>query len=414
MPSPVKLSLSKYHIKVEDVGFWFWLVTGAKSFLVFLFFKDNAALGTLVGGLLSAGFAFFLTLPLLSGRLPQKNFRWPTAAKLLLAYLLWSAVTLLWTYADSRFIAFSYWAVLALDVLVVFLLVNLGQVKQVAIKSLHGLTWGALILACVALLSPGTEDNRLGNESFLHPNVIGNQLAIASLCSIHLVLQLHGRPAERLRWVLISSVLTFTLLQSLSKTSIISFLGAVMVYIFASKISIKKKVVLALLMVGGIAVSYGALEAYVTQYVSISQGKQLETFTGRTLIWETTWQMIQENPLWGYGFLSFRDYGPQIAAIRLYTAHNEWLQNWFSLGFIGLALSILVYGTYYWYIQRIAKDRSSIPQVTLALALLVYGLIRGTTEGALGGLLYPLPLMLLMLAWVASSETDFNQRKNCG
>lgn len=390
------------HVKIESVAFWFWFFIGVEPCLTFLFFRSKPALGTLVGYLPPPSLAFFLLSSLLIGkRLQNADSLRPMATKLLLAILLWAGITLLWTNAASRFSACGYWAIVTLKVFVVLLLLCLGNVERIGIKSLQGYAWGGLVLALVALLSNvSTSDGRLGDEEFLHPNTIGNHIAIITLCTIYMALQSSLGMAERQPQIFISVVLLFTLLKTLSKTSIISLLLALSIYLIRSKMSVQKKINLLLLAGGAIAISSAALSKYLDYYLNEQQGGEaLTTATGRTRIWEMTWELIQEKPIWGYGYQSYRDVADQIIPLRLVHPHNECLNIWFNLGGIGLIIGILTYITFYWHLRRAGKAR--LPQEALGLALLIYSLVRGLTEATVPDLLvYPTPLMMLMIGWL--------------
>ena len=91
-----------FHIKFEDLAYWFWFFIAIESCLTFLFFKGNPVLGTFVGYLPPTLF----TLLLLSNLLISKGIKspdvlQPMAAKFLLALILWAGTTLLWTKASS-------------------------------------------------------------------------------------------------------------------------------------------------------------------------------------------------------------------------------------------------------------------------------------------------------------------------
>jgi len=394
------------YIKFESVAFWFWFFIGVEPCLTFLFFRSKPVLGTLVGYLPPPGFAFFLLSSVLIGsRLQHPEILRQMATKLLLAFVLWAGITLFWTGASSRFSACGYWAIVAIKVFVVLLLLCLGNIERVALKSLQGYAWGGLVLALVPfLLHARTLEGRLGNEEFLHPNTIGNQMALISLCTIYLAMQPWGRIAERRIYILISAVLLFALLSSLSKTSIISLLLAVIIYLVRSKISVQKKINLVLLAGGVIAISSAALSRYLDQYLNEQQGGEaLETASGRTQVWEMAWEMIQENPILGYGYQSFRDVAEQIIALRLVHPHNEWLNIWFNLGGVGLVLGVLTYINFYLHLRGAAKAR--LPQEALGLALLVYSVVRGLTEATVPDLIvYPTPLIMLMIGWLTQKK----------
>ena len=406
MVTAKKLPVPGFYIKVESLAFWFWFFAGIEGCLTFVFFQRNPAFGTLVAYLPPAIFALFLLSSLLIGnRLKHPEILRSIAAKMLLALSIWSGITLFWTGASPRFSACGYWATLVMKIIVVLLTLSLGNIEQVAIKSLQGLTWGSLVYALVPFLfNARTSDGRLGDEYFLHPNNIGNQMAITGLCTIYLALQSWGRIAERRPYMLILLFLLFTLLRSLSKTSIISFLLAASVYVLRSQISTQRKINLMLLASGIIAISSARLSTYLDTYLNEQQGGEaLTTATGRTQIWEMTWDMIQENPIWGYGYQSFRDVADQIIALRLVHPHNEWLNIWFNLGGVGLFLSLLTYMTYYWQVRRAGKAR--LPQEALGLALLIFFLIRGLTEANVPDFLnYPSSLMMLMIGWLTQNN----------
>ncbi|MFB8791748.1 MAG: O-antigen ligase family protein [Potamolinea sp.] len=412
-----KLPVKGAYIKFESVAFWFWFFIGIEPCLTFLFFINQPAIGTLVGYIPPAIFAFFLlTTLLIGGQLRHAEILKSMSVKMLLALSFWAGLTMFWTGANPRFSAFGYWAILALKIFIVLLLFLLGNVEKVAIKSLQGLTWGSLILGLVPfILNARTIDGRLGNEEFFHPNNIGNQMAITCLCAIYLALQSWGKASERRPYIVMLLFLLFTLLRSLSKTSILSFLIAASVYVLRSQISAQKKINLVLISGGIIAVSFTRLSTYLDTYLNEQQGGEaLATGTGRTQIWEMTWNRIQENPIWGYGYQSYRDIADQIIGLRLVHPHNEVLNIWFNLGGVGLLLGVLTYIAYSWQVYCAAKAR--LPQEALALSLLIYFIIRGATEATVPDfLVYPSSLMMLMIGWMAQSQTvSSNNKDNYG
>lgn len=403
-----------FHIKFEDLAYWFWFFIGIESCFTFLFFKGNPVLGTFAGYLPPTLF----TLLLLSNLLISKGIKsldvlQPMAAKFLLALILWAGTTLLWTKASSIVSAGGYWGTMAIKVFVVLLLLCLGNVERVALKSLQGLVWGGLAFALVALiLNPVTVDGRLGDEEFFHPNNIGNNLGIISLCAIYLAFKPGQQVLERRCYIGILTILLFTLLKSLSKTSIICFLLAALVYIICSKISVQKKINLLLLTGSAIAISSTALSKYLDRYLNDQQGGEaLTTASGRTEIWQMTWDMIQENPIWGYGFQSYRDIVDQVIQLRLVHPHNELLNIWVNLGFVGLFLGLMTYICYYLLLRRAFK--AGLPQAALGLALLIYSLIRGLTEANTPDpIVYPTALMMLMIGWLSQvNQLSFQTRK---
>ena len=385
----------------DTIAFWYWFLAGTKPFLIFLFFRNDPKLGTLASGAMTTTFVILLSALMLAGQVRSPARReWPPAAKWIAIYIIWVGVTLSWTHAESRFIAFAYWLTMAFDVLFVFMLLRIGEIERVSVRSLKGLVCGATVLGIVTLLFGGTGAyGRLGDEEFLHPNTVGNIAAIAGIGSIYLAR--HTKEYQRLLWMAVLSFLVFILMASLSKTAIFAFLMAIGVNLVVGRYGLIGKVALVGLVAAVVAVTYGPLVSYMEEYAYAAGGENLLTLSGRTVIWTETWDMIVENWLFGYGFMSFRDVGPQIAEVRLVHAHNEWLHLWFTVGGIGSLVAGLIYVSYFGEVRRSSLKTTRLSsQSVFGLSLGIYALVRGVTEAHVTGLVFPLPLVLLISAWL--------------
>lgn len=392
-------------ISLSTIAFCFWLYIAISPALTYLFFRSNPPVAGPVTAVFSGVIAFLLALSGIFGN--QQEFSKiikVLPVSIILLYSAWAAATGLWTGAPKK-ITLVYWLILILKQYVVLRLLACKSREEVTLSSLKGFAWGGFIFALIPLIAQETDnEGRLGNEEFLHPNTVGNQLALTSLSSIYLILQTQGKSRQRLTYLFMLVVQLFTLLRSLSKTAIFCFLIASTAYIIRSKISVKKKFFITLVAGGIIALSSTMLLGYLDRYLNEQQGGEaLTTATGRSAIWEMTWDYIQQNPIWGYGFQSYRYTAPQIIGLRLVHAHNDALNIWYTLGGIGLILAILTYLSYTACLIRAAHRRS--PQEALGLALLLYGLIRGLTEATVDDLLtFSTPLMLLVVQWMALSK----------
>jgi O-antigen ligase len=151
-------------------------------------------------------------------------------------------------------------------------------------------------------------------------------------------------------------------------------------------------------LVGFLWVSWSYYEGYF-----YNEDNETLTLTSRTILWVKSWDMIQERPFLGYGVLSFRDYGPQIAEFRLVHAHNEWVMIWFQTGLIGITLAVAIYAAFFIRMRRLVKDHPSWWPGRLGRALLVYMLIRGMTDASLADLVFPLALLLTLIPWTSRS-----------
>lgn len=390
---------------MPTLAFWFWFLTGIKTPIIFLFFQDNPQQGTLFSGLISAVLVVMLGFAWYARRVHVKS-QSPIAGKIIFVFLTWAGLTLFWTQADSTFTALAYWLLMASEVLAVYMLLRMGPVDETGGKSLQGIALSAVVVAFVALFLGGLSGyGRLGNEEFFHPNVIGNQMAIATLCSIYLAFSNRRKQVGASLWIVVTGLLMITLFATLSKTSIIALGLALPVFIFQSRIRIGRRLALMLLIIVVVASSYTSTATYLNYYVNVEQsGLSLDTLSGRTVIWEQTWATIKERPLLGYGFMSYRDVGPQIIRLRLVEAHNEWLNVWFNLGAVGVVLAAALYSAYLITVLRSTWNVPNRQQAGLGLALILYALVRGLTEGNMTSLVYPLPLMLLMLAWMSQAS----------
>jgi exopolysaccharide production protein ExoQ len=295
-------------------------------------------------------------------------------------YLGLSAASLAWTTTPSTAAAAGYWSATAADVLTVLLLVRRDGTDNGAIGIMRGFVFGSMIVAVIAWASPVTADLRLGNEDFLHPNALGFEFAIATLFAVHL-----SRRRALPTWTIVA--LAVTLLRTLSKASIAAFLCAVIVYLLrASSIRRRTKLWIG---VGGIAVVlsfWSLLDAYVDIY---AQSDHVETLTGRTFIWAESLDIALERPWLGHGFYSFRWIVPPFGPFEAWHAHNEFLQQFFAYGTVGLLVTIALY----YFLVRLIRRAAPSLEKELALAVLIFALVRGVVDTERFDLSFPLWLM---------------------
>ncbi|WP_162176383.1 O-antigen ligase family protein [Enterovibrio calviensis] len=142
----------------------------------------------------------------------------------------------------------------------------------------------------------------------------------------------------------IMSILFFTacLLASWSRTSIfITFIG----FLFIEKELFNRYKYSALAALVFCAVSYFAIFDIDDLLLSFSRNgsvNEIFTFTGRTGIWEAVWNESLNNPVFGHGYASTKLLLPTIFETdwgwSTVTAHNMFLQSFFTTGSIGIAL----------------------------------------------------------------------------
>ena len=374
------------------LAFTTWFVSALNIATIYLFFQSTPKNGTAVSILASCTMLILAVLARLMLGARAEALSWYSPSKWILAYVAFAGLSLSWTASSSLLSAFGYWLEVSADVLVVIVLLSSEETEKVAISSLQGFVCGTLVVAVVAWCAPGTGDLRLGQEDFLHPNGIGYEFAIATLFCIYLAL----RRGET-RWKLAGIGLAFSLLRTLSKSSIIAFICAGVLYMF-SRTKSRAGTKLKILFLGFCMslLSWGFVSRYLDIY---SQGSAAETLTGRTAIWWVSWDIAREQPWLGHGFYSYRSIVPYFGVFEAWQAHNEWLQQFFSYGVVGICLAMAVYVSFFRHLRRSAPT----PERALAYALLVFALVHGLTEASYLDLELPARLMLLLVIWCGGS-----------
>jgi O-antigen ligase len=277
------------------------------------------------------------------------------------------------------------------DIGTVLLLLDYQPTPVHATRIMRGFIWGVVGVALVAWCTPTMDDFRLGNEDFFHPNEIGFVLAIATLLAMCL-----ARKNKAWKWV--AAGLAITLLRDLSKASIAAFLLAALFYLMqGSTFSRNVRLQIGIGATLVVASFWTVLEAYADVY---SQGNNVETLTGRTVIWATSFEIALEKPWLGHGFYSYRWAVPPLGNFAPMQAHNELLQQFFTYGIAGVIALIALYWSFYRQIRSTPASRFT----TLAGALLVFAVVRGLVDTERFDLSYPLWLIALLSMVLANTR----------
>jgi O-antigen ligase len=367
------------------LGFYF----SVRISFTFLWFQGNPVTGSVV--------SIAIGLLLLMGTIVYSAGAWPPAAlparvpatvKWVTAFLGLALISVMWSSTQSYVAALGYWTSLLADVAMAWLVAHHATDDQTLHSIMKGFAGGACIVAVIAWMSPVTADLRLGNEDFLHPNVLGWLVALAALLAQYLS---HWRVVWR--WVALALVIT--LIRTLSKTSIVAFVIAETFFVLHdAKMTRRARVYIGLLAAVIIGCFWGLLETYADLYTA---GNAPETLTGRTIIWAAAFPLALEQPWLGHGLDSFRFVITALGTYEPLTAHNELLQQFFVYGVVGV---ILVSGVYFsFYCQARRATESGLR--TLALTVLIMALIRGLDDAERFDLSFPLWLLTLMSGFIA-------------
>lgn len=347
--------------------------------LVYLGFQSDPRTGATVyiacSGLL---FAAALVYTLGDDRFSPRDLVANRVLRWSFAYLAVTGLSLVWTAAASITDAAVQWAGMAMEVGTVLLLIKKPNVEYNVDALIKGFVVGMLFVDAVAWLSPVTVDLRIGNEDFLHPNVVGLYSALAFFLAQQLALK------HRVwRWCCLA--LGVTLLRSISKTSIIAFLVAESFYLLREKqITRSLKIKIAAVAVVVIAFSGALLQANLTTYVS-GGVNQAESLTGRTVIWAEAFSLAMEHPWIGSGFYSFRSLIPMLGTYQPWHAHNELLQQFCECGLLGIVVTVGLYLSFFLTAKRSAQG----PYRGLILTVLLYVVVHGLTDTVNFGLTIP-------------------------
>jgi exopolysaccharide production protein ExoQ len=225
-------------------------------------------------------------------------------------------------------------------------------------------------------------------------NLLGAAMALAIFSLALMLPQARGR--KRLR-VLATLILCGLLLYGSDSITAIVDCIAVLVLSFAvllctsPKYGVAARILLvAAALFGGFAsLAFGFNAAGLPAI--LGRGGSL---TGRTDFWPYLYQAIADRPLLGYGYDAFfvapvsQDYLSYYVVGSFgwfpYHAHNSFLQILLNVGYVGLALFIviLVQG-FSWAVRYLGRERSAA--ACWPLAVLVYLVVGSYTESYLGG-----------------------------
>jgi O-antigen ligase len=375
------------------VGFYFVF----RVCLTFLFFQADPVAGSMVN--IGLGFGLLYGAVLYTAG-DVREFAYPpnriAPIRWIFAFLAFSLVSVAWSQTQSIAAALAYWASMAADMVIVLLMLQRVNQERTIEGLMRGVVWGAGALALIAWCSPLTNDLRLGNDVFLHPNTLGREIAIATLIAQYLA----PRDAQ-FKWLGIG--LAITLLRSLSKTSIVAFVAAECWYLAVNKqMSRKVKMGIAAGAAAVLACFWSVIGRYLDAYNAAASGSQLETLTGRTALWTAAISMSLERPWLGHGLYSFKTLIPTFGIFEPVHAHNDFIQQFFEFGVVGVLIAAGVYLSFFRHIR--CSPASRLKQ--LAFAILIFAVFHGLADAAPLGLSYPFWLLTAFSICLAPSPAS--------
>jgi O-antigen ligase len=173
--------------------------------------------------------------------------------------------------------------------------------------------------------------------------IAGQPVNLGTVCAVYLgavFLLVWKRGCGIFAAIPLAALGVATLAATHSRTAELGLGAAILAVVFS-----RSTWLLALVGAGGAAAVAWA-SALTVQLSSLSEqfsrsgsADELTTLTGRTQVWDYTWQKILESPFLGWGYNSSKvvlgEYVGFDASLRVDNAHNMLLQNLLSVGFIG-------------------------------------------------------------------------------
>lgn len=343
-------------------GYWFLWMTRELAGVVLFGSNQNFPLSGAIGPSFAAA---ALLVQLGRGSLAVN---WPRSGKWILGYLAWSGLSVLWSTAHSQEEIFLQWIEFAGQLLFVCLTMSSVQDRAFILKSaLLGIVAGACCLGfyVVTIFTP---DYDLRLDQTLHPNFLGHRIALGALSALFLW------STVRQRWLYTAALvlLVIPLLFTTSKTAIGAFALAAAVFLLSQR-RLTAKAKLRVVAVIGAAALF-ALPLVIRNFQVYAETSEFFTLTGRIPLWFAVAAKIQERPWLGFGYHSFADNWP---ARHWFSgsAHNELLEQWFTVGLVGILILVRAYRELF---RALRRSRSAIGG--FAILMLIYCLIRGLTE----------------------------------
>ena len=317
--------------------------------------------------------------------------------KWLIAFVVFTGFSLVWSETASLPSSFAYWCALVVDVASVTLLLRCGTGTREAHSILKGFIWSACLLAVMAWIMPTASDLRLGDEQYFNSNEIGNLCAFAIFFAQYLARGGDGG------WKFARFFLVITLIRSLSKTTLAAFIVSEGLLLLLDKsISRKKKMMVFASALVLVLLFWGLFAAYYNYYTT--NGNQAETLTGRIVIWLYVLAAVFDYPwtLWiGHGFDAWWKVVPPFGGELFEARHaeNEVLQQLYAYGVAGVVLLVGLYGSLFRQLRQLKAGATK----QIFLCFLGFIVVRGLAESDAFDLLLPM-WAILLVSVLASSE----------
>lgn len=244
-----------------------------------------------------------------------------------------------------------------------------------------------------------------------------NYVWVPSVIMVVLALLYYDNKIIR-KWLLILGVIILSMISILlsgSRTGIAGFLLALIVFfIFCGKKGRRKLVLVGLFCIGAVILLYNSMPDQFVSTFDRTAGRiveltvaiqhrdltEVEAFNTRLSIWESHWEVIEENLVFGHGSGK--------AGIRI--LDNNYLMTIYRYGIVGLILESMIYLS---FLIVCFKNVRNYPVYSLPICFIAVYFISGVSSSPFYELKTPYVLAFL-IGWFSSVSprtNNYNEQK---
>ncbi len=349
-----------------------------------------------------------------------KKQQWPIAIHVMFAYFGWSVLSFTWSntqdfQAQGYSLTIFYlaqWVNYFIEFLTILIICKVTTASQLALHYLKGLRLGGLILAAAYLfvwifIEKSGRLSTVGEGVLvIHPNNLALKLAISSLCSFHLfAIKPNKRQKDILTVALFGIPTLFAMMLTVGKTVLVAFMVAFLFYIL--HIPLQRRMKLPILIVTLLVMCMGL--PFVAEYMSrYLDAGSLNTLSGRTELWQITWDDSWKHPWIGHGIASpFATLSWNVdRSGQSGTAHNDYLNAFYQMGVIGFLIVSLLYGSFINAAFKTRKNAEFRQNTSFCMALFIIMFIFSLTASFPVGFAVPFTFQMIMHYWMAQADAS--------
>ena len=266
-----------------------------------------------------------------------------------------------------------------------------------------------VVAPSIALLPPSEGESEYRLQGLAgHPNLLGQQAAVLLLMTIAMW---EERAVRRLWLVPIGCAAITALIFSESRTSLVGVVVAFVV-VRLRQMRLLKSVSVAALAVAAAVVFLAAVDMmpdiakHLSGLTRSGSASELTTFTGRTELWEISWERFLQKPWLGWGFnanerLMLDSVGPNFAGNAV-NSHNMYLQALVTMGVVGTVMVMA-------FVAGMARNTIFQPNA-MRDRIFVYLMVLGIAEAEF----LTLPVVTIYLAFWAVADAVVEQHGRTG